>query len=304
MKYVTSALVGLAMCAAPGVAGAYDENAPRPEARAPVAVTLNGGFSPDPHNVEVTAGGPRAAAGADLGEGCVGYIGEAPNVTLTFNGAGALFLSASAAGDTTMVVRAPDGTHHCNDDSGGDLNPLVSFDAAAAGEYRIFMGTFEQGAEGLAATVHISMLGGGPGISAELLPDPDAAPTQGEVTLASGFRRPHVARNIQAGGPINARMLRRATCWGHVARAPDYRVNFTAGADARALIIAANAASDTTLIVRDASGQWLCDDDGGVEGLDPAITLAAPTTGRYDIWVGAFSEGPRRPATLRISQPR
>ena len=52
----------------------------------------------------------------------------------------------------------------------------------------------------------------------------------------------------------------------------------------------------------DASGNWVCDDDGGNNGLNPAITFANPTSGQYDVWVGTFSEGTLQPSTLNISE--
>ena len=48
----------------------------------------------------------------------------------------------NARSDLTLVVRRPDGSYACNDDGEG-LNPIVVMQAAPAGTYQIFVGTFD-----------------------------------------------------------------------------------------------------------------------------------------------------------------
>lgn len=52
-----------------------------------------------------------------------------------------LRVMVSSQGDTTLVIRGPDGTYRCDDDSGGSLNPLVA-GAFASGTYQVYVGTF------------------------------------------------------------------------------------------------------------------------------------------------------------------
>ena len=108
-------------------------------------------------------------------------------------------------------------------------------------------------------------------------------------------------RSISAGGSYDASNLQPG-CVGFIARAPDYRVNFTAGRGSLPLIFSVNAESDTTLVINDAGGNWVCDDDGGEQGLNPSITFASPASGQYDVWVGTFNEGQLQPSTLHVSE--
>ena len=85
-------------------------------------------------------------------------------------------------------------------------------------------------------------------------------------------------------------------------RAPDFRLNWTAGSGALPLIFSVASEADTTLVINDAQGNWVCDDDGGNAGLNPSISFTAPASGQYDVWVGTYSEGDLQSSTLNISE--
>lgn len=108
-------------------------------------VNLNAGFLPDPHTVPVAAGGPNPATG--LGPGCQGYINNAqPDVRLNFQGGSyPLNIYVSSQADTTLVVNLPNGQWRCNDDAIG-LNPWVQVQPALSGQYDIWVGTYQPGA--------------------------------------------------------------------------------------------------------------------------------------------------------------
>jgi hypothetical protein len=57
---------------------------------------------------------------------------------------------------------------------------------------------------------------------------------------------------------------------------------------------------DTTLIINDPNGNWFCDDDSGVNGMNPALSLT-PMSGQYDIWIGTYDNATAR-ARLAISE--
>ncbi len=61
------------------------------------------------------------------------------------------------------------------------------------------------------------------------------------------------------------------------------------------------ADSDTTLLVQDPNGNWLCDDDTA-ENLNPGLRIVDPAAGRYAVWAGRFSRGPAVPATIYVSE--
>lgn len=263
-------------------------------------VTLNSGFTPDPHSVTVTAGGTVDATSVNAE--CIGMIAGRADYTVRYRQAGALPLifSATSEADTTLAVRAPDGSWHCNDDS-DSLNPAVRFDTPRNGRYQVWVGTY--GEESAPAVLHVSEIGNvttgeGPGGDA---PDFSLDPAYGVIDLVSGFTPDPHTQAIQAGGELDASMLGGA-CRGFVARAPDYRVNWTAGSGQLPLIFSVSSEFDTVLVINDAEGNWVCDDDGGNEGLNPAITFTNPVGGQYDVWVGTYQEGPLQPSVLSVSE--
>ena len=255
-------------------------------------VTLTSGFQPDPHSVTLTAGGDIEASTVD--SDCVGMIARRADFTLRYREAGELplIISAASDGDATLAIRAPDGQWYCDDDSGGGLNPQVRFQAPRDGRYQIWVGTF--GEEPMPAVLSISEL--------DQRPDFTLNPAYGAIDLVSGFQPdPHTV-GIQAGGELDASAMGVPGCMGWVARAPDYRVNWTAGSGALPLVFSVAAEADTTLVINDAEGNWVCDDDGGNNGLNPAITFSNPVSGQYDIWVGTYAEGGLQPSTLNVSE--
>lgn len=258
-------------------------------------VTLDSGFEPDPHSVTLTAGGDIDAS--TVNSECVGRIARRADFTLRYRNAGdyPLVFSATSDGDATLAIRAPDGRWYCDDDSGGALNPLVRFDSPRNGRYQIWVGTF--GTDTAPAVLHISEIGG-----VGERPDYSLDPAYGTIDLRSGFQPDPHRISVAAGGNIDASGMGVPGCVGWIARAPDYRVNWTAGSGSLPLVISVSSDADTTLVINDAAGNWVCDDDGGNNGLNPAITFSNPASGQYDIWVGTYSQGDLQPSTLDVSE--
>lgn len=292
-----AAAAALSMLAAPAYAQRVSASAGGTFGR----VTLESGFTPDPHETALTAGGPVAAS--SVSGDCIGRIARRPSVSLRYNDAGdlPLIISATSEADTTLVIRAPDRSWHCNDDGPNGLNPVVRFDTPASGRYQIWVGTFAEDGATPAATLFISEIGAGKW-DAENAPNPALDPTYGAVALVSGFQPDPHTQSIAAGGGFDASNLGAQGCVGWVASAPDYRVNWTAGSGALPLVFSVQAEADTTLVINDAAGNWICDDDGGNNGLNPAITIANPASGQYDVWVGTFTQGDLEPSTLNVSE--
>jgi hypothetical protein len=259
-------------------------------------VTLDSGFQPDPHSTTLTAGGDIDAS--SVSDGCVGMIARRADFTLRYRHAGELplIVSATSEADTTLAIRAPDGRWYCDDDSGGQLNPMVRFDGPRNGRYQIWVGTF--GSDAAPAVLHISEIGG---VSTGATPDFSLDPAYGVIDLVSGFQPDPHTQAISAGGDIDASSL-GGGCIGWIARAPDYRVNWTAGSGQLPLVFSVNSEADTVLVINDAEGNWVCNDDGGNEGLNPAVTFSNPVSGQYDVWVGTFSQGDLQPSELHVSE--
>jgi hypothetical protein len=295
--WATAAAAALALIAAPAHAQSLNTNASGTFGQ----VSLDSGFTPDPYSVTVAAGGPVDATRAD--EDCnASYLPSRPSFSLRYDNGDfpTLFIGATSEADTTIAVRAPNGQWFCDDDSGGDLNPLVSIEAPRSGRYQIYVGRFFVEGETAPAMLHISEVGG-PAQAAGGMPDFSLEPAYGVVDLVSGFTPDPHTIEIAAGGSIDASVINQPGCVGHIAEAPDYRLSWTAGSGALPLIFSVASDSDTTLVINDPHGNWVCDDDGG-DGLNPSITFAAPEGGQYDIWVGTYAEGELQSSTLHISE--
>jgi hypothetical protein len=265
-------------------------------------VQLRSGFLPDPHTVSVSAGGPIESTRAS--DDCsAGYVAQRPSFTLRYTaGELPLYIGAVSDADTTIVVRTPNGQWLCDDDSGGALNPLVSWEEPRSGRYQIWVGRFGAQDETANAMLHISEVGGPSQAQTGDGPDYSLEPAYGVIDLVSGFTPdPHTVA-IDAGGTIDASVLNQLGCVGRIARAPDLRLTWTEGSGALPLILSVASESDTTLVINDAQGNWVCDDDGGEAGLNPSIRFDSPASGQYDIWVGTYSEGDLQPSTLNISE--
>lgn len=126
-----------------------------------------------------------------------------------------------------------------------------------------------------------------------------ASPTYGTMNLTAGFSPDPQIVNLQSGGSIPASNL-SSSCTGFIANAPDVRLNYTAGS--LPLIISVASGVDTTLVINGPDGSWYCDDDSGVEGMNPAVRFGSPRSGQYDIWVGTFGNASLQAATLNVSE--
>jgi hypothetical protein len=109
------------------------------------SVSLRAGFAPDPHTLEVRAGGQLDAG--SIGSECRGFVAQAPDVRLNYvAGSGPLIIAVTSEADTTLVVNGPDGSWYCDDDSGGGGNPRIRFTAPQTGQYDVWVGTYGAGA--------------------------------------------------------------------------------------------------------------------------------------------------------------
>jgi len=287
----------------------------------PQELNLSSGFMPDPHRITLEAGGPQRATdlvssarevgGARIGEAgdqrCRGHVSEEPGVRLNYTTSGSLplIVTNTADFDTTLVMRAPDGTWYCDDDSGEGLDAQLMLESPRSGVYQIWPGAYSRMNTGRDATLLISELTAnltgyrqaarGRGESASGQPAESAAP-QNTLELSGGFLPDPAVVTVSAGGSARPDDIMGDAqpgeagdqrCRGHLDGGPDLRLTFeTTGR--LPLTVTASSIADTTLIMRAPDGTWYCDDDSG-DGLDAQLELENPEAGDYDIWVGTFS---------------
>ncbi|TIX50758.1 peptidase S1 [Alteraurantiacibacter aquimixticola] len=128
--------------------------------------------------------------------------------------------------------------------------------------------------------------------------DTGGTPAYGEIDLSSGFTPDPYSVNLQSGGSVAASEL-GSSCSGFIANNPDFRLRYSSGS--LPLIISVASDADTTLVINAPDGRWYCNDDGG-EGLNPSLRFEKPMSGRYEIWVGTYSDSSFETATLQISE--
>ena len=107
------------------------------------------------YSQDVRAGGAYDAS--RIGATCsAGFITEQPTFALRYSAGGLpLNIGAGSQADTTIIVRAPDGSWHCSDDTDG-INPRVSWEAPASGVYLIWVGRYSVPNQFDAAVLYMS----------------------------------------------------------------------------------------------------------------------------------------------------
>ena len=256
-------------------------------------VRLQNGFTPDPHTVNVQAGGNRDASSIKAA-GCIGHIGSNPDYVVRYSaGSLPLYIRASSSSDTSLVVRAPNGNWSCDDDSGGDLDPQIVFNSPDSGAYHIWVGSLNDAV--VSAQLQISELAGA---SYSDQPDLAAEATFEEIILRSGFTPDPRTISMVAGGSLEAGNL-GSNCVGKIARVPDVELTYRDNGNFP-LVFTFNSSADTTLVINAPDGNWYCDDDSD-GNLDPRVTFNSPQGGVYDIFVGTI-DGEMASGTLSITE--
>ncbi len=117
-------------------------------------VKLKTGFLPDPYSKKLVAGGDLRVTINNTRM----KITRQPDFRLYYEAGDQFPLSfyVRSQVDTTLLVHMPVGGYVADDDSGGNLNPLITIQRPPSGRYDIWVGTFnDQNAE---ATLHITEL--------------------------------------------------------------------------------------------------------------------------------------------------
>jgi hypothetical protein len=124
-------------------------------------------------------------------------------------------------------------------------------------------------------------------------------PNYGSTALTSGFVPDPFTTAITSGGSVDVAYL-GGGCTGYATSAPDFSVNYTAGAFPLLRFYFVGS-SDTTMIINSPSGSYTCVDDS-FGTLNPTIDFNSPSGGRYDVWIGSFAPGGSGGGTLFVTE--
>ncbi len=130
---------------------------------------------------------------------------------------------------------------------------------------------------------------------------PSLAAAQQVVQLQSGFMPDPRRVAGMAGGMVQAASVPGApgNCRGYIPGAPQAVIQSPTGFNFLRVIAQPTAGSDLTLMVRSTTMTWCADDTyGNVPGLD----LQALPPGRYDVYVGTYSQSGPTPFQLLLSE--
>jgi hypothetical protein len=157
MRLFTAMRLPLRLCAVAVLAAICSGNAQSQNPNlAPTfgSINLRAGFLPDPFEKGVIAGGPRQIV---TGGGLRMWVANAPDFSVNYTaGNFPLTFYVRSRADTTLLINLPDGTWVADDDSDGNLNPVIKLGRPQSGRFDIWVGTFNPGNP--AATLYITEL--------------------------------------------------------------------------------------------------------------------------------------------------
>jgi len=116
------------------------------------------------------------------------------------------------------------------------------------------------------------------------------------INLATGFMPDPQRYPGQSGGPVPANSV-QSDCRGFIAAQPSFILTTATGF--RFLRVFAESGQDTTLMIRGVSRTWCADD---TYGQNPGVDLRGLPPGRYDIYVGSYSQGTVAPYQLALTE--
>jgi len=90
-------------------------------------------------------------------------------------------------------------------------------------------------------------------------------------------------------------------CIGFAATVPDIRITWNGGGGFLRFYFIPGAAGDTALVINNAVGEWLCNDDS-FDTVNPTVDYAAAPSGTYDIWVASYNRGDSIDGILYVTE--
>jgi hypothetical protein len=258
-----------------------------PNAQATVETIAIGAAEPLSRLIPGVAGGP--IRGGSVSTSCRGYFPVAPQYALRVTAMQRVRLTTVGSQDLTMAVRDTSGIYRCDDDGGQGSNPLLDL-PLAPGLYPVWIGTYRQRyTAGFSLQVQTGEPGAaafGSALSLTALP-PSAAPALRRHHGRDAHRHRRAAPSRRAPSGSN--------CRGYIPAAPHLVLD---AADYRRVVLVTAASRDLTMVVRDASGAFRCDDDSGGSSQPRVETTLSP--GAHQVWIGTYSANDSANFTLSV----
>jgi len=129
------------------------------------------------------------------------------------------------------------------------------------------------------------------GTAAAMAQCPEVGKPAKAFTITEGFPVDPNVHNVTAGGNLNLGKCPSVPGQGWITKLPDFVVNYKTKNNrpsAFTLTFRIQSAADTVLLINGPNGRWHFDDDGG-KRLDAKLSFRNAAPGRYDIWVGTYS---------------
>lgn len=257
-----------------------------PPAAAPAAPVVRGSVVTPPgvlapamadQYVTGTAGGSDAASA--FGEGCVGWLPEAPSMLLTVTAPMRALVQVTRAlnSDLTLVISGDDDVF-CDDDSGAGFQPRLE-PTLMPGEYRVYVGTYDAQGAG-AYTLQIGEAA--PPAAPPACDGPDA------VVLSPNAARVE-RRGHTSGDRMCSSMFVSAECQGFYGGSVGHCLRVTE--TTRVVVDVTEASFDSTVAIRriGAPGVTINDDRSGNDLRSRLAMTLEP--GDYEVHVGALEPG-------------
>lgn len=255
-----------------------------------------------------------AGGGVDLG-GCMdvpgnGFVAESPDFELSYSGATGqdLQLSVTASCDAVLLVNDSAGEWWHSDDADGGTNPRLVLSGAQDGVFDIWVGTYDAPTCDASLVIQTFPAGTAPPLD-QVIEDPVGTGLCPDFNLPAGqdiaadlsqLAAPQTY-SVVAGGDIDLLTCPETLGVGYVIQSPDFELALSGNAQGADVTVSVLSQCDPVLLINDASGAWLFNDDFNGD-LNPSIVLSGAMDGVYDIWVGSLGTE-SCDATLQIAGP-
>lgn len=260
--------------------------------------TLTAGFTPDPHVVNVNAGGGESAS--DNGASCTGFIAaDQPDYRVNYASSNyPLGIFVRAAVDTTLIVNAPDGSWHCNDDFEqlDASNPGLVFKSPQSGQYDIWVGTYSSDTAGTAAQLVVTELEAASWLTMAL---PDVVDPLGDILADAVTEMTDLLLEGEDTSTLNGTLASGDSTLPGYGYADTY--TFEGEAGQLAVVDLQSEAFDTYLLLRSPSGEEFTNDDYEGNTARSLLNMELPESGTWEIVTSSFMGDETGSYTLNLN---